>query len=582
MGEQRRRVKILYLVLAVLVTVSVAPLLFYGLQISSKNRERLKTNEQIQQTIVTRSLAEEIYLYENSILNQLRSLHQMLLVTGHVEDVGAPRNAVALRTMLEHFAAGTENILYVTVVNQQGHGIRAGQYQAEEDPFLRKVLERAFVTAKQNHEFHSDPLLISHGGANLPVIVMATPLASRTGDFRGMAAAIVSLEQILRRVQETSRAGLVAYVVDRGGRLVVHPDTKKFIVGQDMGQNPLVQQFLGWQGSAQATATTPFALREGNQQVAMLGTYSAVRELGWGVIAQKPLAVAYQNVTEMLRDAAVWGLLAILVSLVIGYVSAIQITAPIRILAETTTAIAQGDLSQRVRLPSRTLEIAELAESFNVMTDDLERYIERLKLAAEENRQLFLGSIRTLAAAIDEKDPYTRGHSGRVAKYAILIAEAMGLPEVEVDRIRISALLHDVGKIGIDDRVLKKPANLTPDEFEIMKQHPSKGANIIRPVAQLRDMLPGIELHHEAWDGTGYPRGLRSEAIPLMARIIAVADTLDAITTNRPYQVAMDLDFALERIRSLENKRFDPEVVSALFAAARQGSLRLTPTMVEV
>lgn len=582
MGEQKRRVKILYLVLAVLVTVSVAPLLFYGLQISSKNRERLKTNEQIQQTIVTRSLAEEIYLYENSIHNQLGSLHQMLLMTGHIEDVGATRNAAVLRSMLEKFAAGSENILYVTVVNQAGHGIRAGQYQAEEDPFLRKVLERAFVSASQKHEFLSDPLLIAHGDTNLPVILMATPLTSRNGEFRGMAAAIVSLEQILKRVQETSRAGLVAYVVDHSGRLVVHPDTKKFIVGQDMTQVALVQQFLGWQGSAQATATTPFVLREGNRQIPMLGTYSSVRELGWGVIAQKPLAVAYQNVTEMLRDAAVWGILAILVSLVIGYISALQITAPIGVLAETTTAIAKGDLSRRVRLPSRTLEIHELADSFNLMTDDLERYIERLKQAAEENRQLFLGSIRTLGAAIDEKDPYTRGHSGRVAKYSVLIAEAMGLPEEEVYKIRISALLHDVGKIGIDDRVLKKPANLTQEEFQIMKQHPTKGANIISPVAQLRDMLPGIELHHESMDGTGYPRGLRGQEIPLMARIIAVADTLDAITTNRPYQVAMDLDFALERIRSLEGKRFDPEVVAALSAAAQQGRLRLTPTMVEV
>ena len=128
----------------------------------------------------------------------------------------------------------------------------------------------------------------------------------------------------------------------------------------------------------------------------------------------------------------------------------------------------------------------------------------------------------------------------------------------DLDRLRISALLHDVGKIGVDDRVLKKPGKLDDEEFELMKQHPVKGANIMRPVAQLKEMLPGIELHHERMDGDGYPYGLPGDQIPMMARIIAVADTFDAMTTNRPYQSAMDLEFALERIRSLAISKFDP------------------------
>ena len=152
----------------------------------------------------------------------------------------------------------------------------------------------------------------------------------------------------------------------------------------------------------------------------------------------------------------------------------------------------------------------------------------------------------------------------------------------DLDRLRISALLHDVGKIGVDDRVLKKPGQLTEEEFELMKQHPTKGANIMRPVAQLKEMLPGIELHHERMDGGGYPYGLQGEQIPLMARIIAVADTLDAITTNRPYQSAMDLEYALNRIRSLAVAKFDPKVVAALEAAIANGQLRLSATLVEV
>ena len=187
-----------------------------------------------------------------------------------------------------------------------------------------------------------------------------------------------------------------------------------------------------------------------------------------------------------------------------------------------------------------------------------------------------------LAAAIDEKDPYTRGHSDRVAKYSVMLGTQLGLSHEDLDRLRISALLHDVGKIGVDDRVLKKPGALTAEEFEVMKQHPSKGANIMRPVAQLKDMLPGIELHHEHMDGGGYPYGLKGDEIPLMARIISVSDVLDAMTTNRPYQSAVDLADALDRIRKLTGKKFDARVVEALEMIVRNGKLRLTATLVEV
>src|SRR6202043_1206028 len=264
-----------------------------------------------------------------------------------------------------------------------------------------------------------------------------------------------------------------------------------------------------------------------------------------------------------------------------GYLFAVGITRPIRGLVFSTRAISRAEFHERVEVRGAA-EIRELAETFNHMAGDIERYVERLKQAAAENRDLFLGSIRMLAAAIDEKDPYTRGHSGRVAKYSTIIGEYLGLNAEDLDRLRISALLHDVGKIGVDDRVLKKPGKLDDEEFALMKQHPVKGANIMRPVAQLKEMLPGIELHHERMDGAGYPYGLQGEQIPLMARIIAVADTLDAITTNRPYQSAMDLDYAIERIRSLAVSRFDPVVVDALEASVAAGRLRLNVAVVEV
>jgi putative nucleotidyltransferase with HDIG domain len=227
-----------------------------------------------------------------------------------------------------------------------------------------------------------------------------------------------------------------------------------------------------------------------------------------------------------------------------------------------------------VHITSRT-EIGELASTFNHMTEDLERFVQDLKRAAEENRALFLNSIQMLAGAVDEKDPYTRGHSDRVTRYSVLIATEYGLDEQEIDKIRIAAQLHDVGKIGIEDRILKKPGALTPDEFEVMKTHTTKGANILRSVEQLKDMLPGIELHHESLDGRGYPLGLKGDQIPLMPRIITVADTFDAMTTNRPYQAAMEPEYVIRIINSLASTKFDPQVVGALTRVFQSGKLRI-------
>jgi HD-GYP domain-containing protein (c-di-GMP phosphodiesterase class II) len=573
-----RRVPLLYLILSILLALSVIPLLIYGFQVSLRNREALQTNEQILQTTVTRGIAVEIRLYLHSMNTQTESLVHLLESTGAIENVGDPGHADSLRRATEGFVRAAENVLYLTIVNAEQRGFASGDQEVGRDDFVFPQLDEGFQRAQLRQSYFSRSFLVTMGGRNVPVMVMARPLVAGN-DFRGMVATVVNLEFLRQRLLEASDGGLVTYVVDKEGHLVVHPDDKDYTVGQDMSSVAIVQVFLA--GTRQATTTTRFDLEKNDQTVEMLGTQSAVPELDWAVIAQKPLADAYITVRQMERYAILLGLVTILLSVGIGYYSARRLTAPLQVLTETTHAIAKGDFSRRVRLPSRT-EIGELAETFNLMTDDLQRYVEQLKQAAQENHELFLGSIRTLAAAIDEKDPYTRGHSGRVSKYSVIIAETMGLDEEEVYKIKISALLHDVGKIGIDDRVLKKPSGLTPEEFQLMQQHPVKGAHIIRPVAKLREMIPGIELHHESLDGHGYPYALQGEEIPNVARIIAVADTLDAMTTNRPYQVAMDQETALDRIRSLEGKKFDPEVVDALFTAVEDGRLRISPQMVEV
>jgi HD-GYP domain-containing protein (c-di-GMP phosphodiesterase class II) len=208
------------------------------------------------------------------------------------------------------------------------------------------------------------------------------------------------------------------------------------------------------------------------------------------------------------------------------------------------------------------------------MTDHLENYIKDLQRSADENRELFLGTVKSLAAAIDGKDPYTRGHSERVSRISVAIAQRLGISDDECEKIRISALLHDVGKIAIDDNILKKPASLTDEEFVIMKQHPQKGYKIMSQIAAMKQYLPGMYMHHEMVNGQGYPQGLKGDEIPLMAKIVAVADTFDAMTTDRPYQKAMEFEDAVKRIQSFEGTRYDGTVVLAFVQACEEGQIR--------
>jgi HD-GYP domain-containing protein (c-di-GMP phosphodiesterase class II) len=251
----------------------------------------------------------------------------------------------------------------------------------------------------------------------------------------------------------------------------------------------------------------------------------------------------------------------------------------VRELAAGAHRIAGGDFSQRIQVRSKT-ELGDLGESFNQMTDQLEHYIEDLQHSAEENRQLFIGTVKALAAAIDGKDPYTRGHSERVARFSLAIGESLGLPDDEMEKLRISALLHDVGKIAIEDSILKKPAALTPEEFEVMKQHPQKGFKIMSQIPAMKDFLPGMYMHHEMVDGKGYPQGLKGHEIPMQARIVSVADTFDAMTTDRPYQKGMSLEDAIERIKTFVGTRYDGKVVEALVAACESG--QITPGRVRL
>ena len=579
------RVRILWLMLGALLLVSALPIGLYHRQVLELSQEKLVDMERLQQTELTRSLAQEVQIFESNLTQQLISQRQILALTGLIDNVTDPAAEPKVTRLLENFVDSNRNtFVYLTAVGRDGKGTSAsqGNFRAEQDPFVAKALQRAFVSSVQSVNFRSDPLALAPD--NRPAFVIAVPLTDGQNNFTGMLAAVVSLDPILRRLQDASVRGRTVFVVDHFGHIVAHPETKHFVPGEDLTEKSyLVRKIKELPRELRTTETLRFAEKENKHDVEFVGTYSTFPEVNWAVIAERSVkeARADAGVTDLNRQALAFVSVVVLIAVLFGYFFAVGISGPIRILAASTRAISRGEFHQRTPVRGAA-EISELAENFNLMASDIEEYIERLKEAAEENRELFIGSIRMLAAAIDEKDPYTRGHSGRVAKYSTIIAQELRLSAEDLDKLKISALLHDVGKIGVDDRVLKKPGSLTPEEFEIMKTHTTKGANIMRPVSQLKDMLPGIELHHEHLDGRGYPYGLSGPQIPMMARIIAVADTLDAMTTNRPYQSAMDLEYALGRIKALTGSKFDQSVVNALESAFKAGKLRLSAVEVHV
>lgn len=567
------RIPILSLILGVLMFVSVVPMYFYATRVVAINRDRLKTNEMLLQNTITRSLGDDIEERQKNLRAMLGNFVAGVQASSRGDLSGDSISGAQLRELLESFVSSSADIAYATLFNAESKGISAGRVTP--DAFMTREMERAFVAGREGRAYNGQPLSILIGREPRTIMLISSPVLI-DGNFAGLVGVFVDLQYLVVKLHDASQGGLATYVVDRQGRLVAGA-TPDYATGQDMRDMEIVKNFVEQGGGRRFAATEEFWANLGKSRQPMLGTYKTVPELEWAVVAQKNQQDAYQGVYEMQRTARLLALVAILMSFGISSWAARKIVTPLQVLTEHSGAIARGDFSQRVQLKSRT-EIGELANTFNKMSEDLQRLVEDLKRAAEENRALFLSSIQMLAGAVDEKDPYTRGHSDRVRRYSVLIAQQMHLSEDEVERIRISAQLHDVGKIGIDDRILKKPGALTPEEYEVMKAHTTKGANILSSVEQLREMIPGIELHHESLDGRGYPHGLKGDDIPLMARIIMVADTFDAMTTDRPYQAGREPEYAVQIINSLAGTKFDSEVVAALTTVFDEGRLMQSKT----
>jgi HD-GYP domain-containing protein (c-di-GMP phosphodiesterase class II) len=574
--ERLRRIRLLYVVLAVLLLVGLLPLVVAGIMVSRRSAQELRAIEGRYQTQLVQGKARQIELYGQRYRDVVSGLARGFEFAGGVHSLTDAGSDIRLQRALQD----DPNLIALAICPVKGEIHRAFQPDVIRKEEVDQRVSEVLARMNGRGVIVGRPQIIRSGQEM--GLTIAAPVMD--GDqIVAAVVAVVSFQEAFKTVQSSSKsarelldAGLpVVFVVDQNGKAVAHPDVAIAFAERPMTDLKVVQDWLE-SGSQVQSALSPFALERDGKSVSMLGSY-ATAELDpnslLAVIAIQDESAALASVRDMRNQVFFVSLLAAMLALICGFYFAEKLTRPVRELAAAATRIAGGDFSQRVKVLGRT-ELGDLGSSFNQMTDRLERFVLDLQRSAEENRELFLGTVKALAAAIDGKDPYTRGHSERVSRFSVATAEGLGLDEGEVEKIRISALLHDVGKIGIDDRILKKPAALDDEEFEIMKTHPQKGYKIMSQIPAMREFLPGMYMHHEMINGQGYPQGLKGEEIPMQARIVSVADTFDAMTTERPYQAAMELEAALTRLKSFVGTRYDARVVAAFIAACEAGKIR--------
>jgi putative nucleotidyltransferase with HDIG domain len=545
-APRKPRVKLLYQLLAMLLLVGVGPLVLSSRKMMQINQGTLESGILAAHTQIVTTSAERVESFLGGMTATLRGMARFQGLTGRIDD--------GQRTdQLIPFLDSYNSLLAVRVIAADGRQIAEvgrgaaslwGQLGASE-------LAAATGGALRGEEYIGNPFFPAGGEAT--AVAFGVPVRDESNRVNAALVAIVSLAD-LQTLLAKVRVGTTgqAYLVDRRGVLVAHRNLELVRRRENLAELEIV----GYLQAGQTLGSVPFRDRDGRQ---MLGAYDLVPGVRWGVVIEELRDEAYRSLTELRRQTAFWVALGVVLAVGIGVSFAQGISRPIRAFAERALAISRGDFKGTITSQARN-EIGQLAETFNHMTRQLDAYDHNM-------RELFLSTIKSLAAAIDAKDPYTRGHSERVAVYSVAIARELGLDAKALERVQIAALLHDVGKIGIEDAVLRKPARLTDAEYAIIKRHPTMGANIMGPIRQLKDIIPGMRHHHEALDGSGYPDGLAGGEIPLMARIIAVADTFDAMTSERLYQKAKDDAFVIQTLLRLSGTRYDPKAVQAFIKA---------------
>jgi HD-GYP domain-containing protein (c-di-GMP phosphodiesterase class II) len=567
------RIRLQHLIFLLLLGSGLIPLVAASIWLTRKNVEIFRTQEQ---TFLTRSaatLSAEIRTYLETTEREMRQLGEGFLALPGPELVADRLRAPGADRYFANFLLDNQDrLLQMRILDLAGAGPSMGAGTL--DPHVTLALREGFEQTAKTHE--ATFRFLRRAADNEPMAAVTVPVfepdgpgVAASGPPRLVIQALSRLDVLERLATREGQGDVALFLIDADGR-VLWAHNADDATSRALASSSLVEDFR----RRPEILAAEYTLFVHGRKQAMLGRVSPVEATGWGVVVHKPLAAAYLAVRQLVYGTVISSLLLVALAGVFAIVAARRFAAPFQRLAATTHEIAAGQFGTRVEVAGIGREVVELAADFNQMSGHVQRYVQELEAAARANRELFIGTIRAFAAAVDAKDPYTRGHSERVAAFSRTIAKTLGQSEEFQYRIWIAGLLHDVGKIGIEDRILKKGGVLTGEEYEQMKLHPAIGEEILRPLEPLREMLPAIRWHHEAWNGRGYPDGLKGEQIPLIARIVAVADTFDAITTNRPYQKAYSPEYAVETITKLTGARFDAKVVTAFLRAFQQGAIR--------
>jgi HD-GYP domain-containing protein (c-di-GMP phosphodiesterase class II) len=576
MPSNRLKIKLAYFVVFALLLVGLVPLVLTGWLLSERSGSELRAVENRYQIQLVQEKASQIELFGQKHGDLVKGLATAFALSSNSAVFALPATDQKLEATLR------ENpdviALYVSPRDAEPLALyRPGNIARQEIDALVSIVR---TKIPENGLFVGSPQVI--GQSSESVMTMASPIVSNNERI-GSVVAIVSLKAIARSVvgrdsassSELWRSGLpIVFVVDGTGRAVFHADPAMVREQRSLNGLKIVDEWRLANNQIQS-GLVPFTADHEGSSYNMIGAYSTVNfagQMNLGIITMQDEARALASVGEMRTQTWIISLAFAVLALLVGTFAGRMLTAPIVSLSIAAERIAGGDLTTRVETRNVT-EIGTLGDAFNVMSDKLEEHIANLAKAATENRELFVGTVKALSAAIDGKDKYTRGHSERVARISVAIGKQLGMNEQDLETLRISALLHDVGKIAIDDSILKKPAALTDEEFEIMKTHPVKGYKIMSQIPAMKDFLPGMYMHHEMINGKGYPQGLTGDQIPLQAKIVSVADTFDAMTIDRPYSRGMHLDDALSRIKELIGIRYDGAVVDALIRGCESGEI---------
>lgn len=559
--QYRIRLPLFLVLLAVVLAVSLSPLSFFSVLTFRQMRETLVTAQQERQLQQAATLATRVDAFLEQEGREAVRLGEAL---GTLADPGRDEVAPVLANIID------DSVILARFQPLAGPPVSVAAKGAAGEKRIEETLARDAQSLFGPNNSGAAALLSGPFRVGSPMILAVTVTApvARRGDALGVFQQVALFQGVWEELEAAVPPPSRMFLLSPAGELVAQTEPEERLLSTSLKGRAIVQQFLSSRGRSRGSSAYEVP-GESGEPGRRLGSYAATAH-GWGIFVEVDEAIALAPINRILRDSMIGAALAAGLAMVAAFLLGGMISRPMARLAAISRRLAGGDFSVEAP-PSRVREITELAGNFNWMAARLGELVMKFRTVAREANAMFLGTIRALAEAIDEKDPYTKGHSIRVNQFAVIIGRQMGLSREELRALHVSSLLHDVGKIGIDDAILKKPAALTPEEFETMKTHTERGAKIMGRIPQMAAIIPGMRFHHERWSGAGYPLGLREEEIPLQARIIAVADTFDAMTTDRPYKKGFPVAEAVDRINDLKGTHLDAQSVEAFNRAYKAG-----------